>query len=308
MRFRLRRISWGVRLAAIAATVLALLTPHRARADITPPAGGAVLADLTYPTGPQFITMAPWETTSGWQIKEIVFTYFAKSDTLDVDIKTTGIAGDADGSGHPGGSDPRLTAAGGVNPANLGGLDSITVAFAAANANHTMGAGVAVAGVPEFKPPNLPNDGFLLAQFLQGNSLQTSYGSPITTSVGTLLYSPSAQHPDFEFTIQNFSKLFGLNLGNGFYFSAYAGSPDDSVVGEDKIGWTPVHGFQPEQQIINPPAPSGNLTPGAPPSPTPLFIPPTPPVVPEPSSLALYSLGGLGLWLGARHRRRRAMA
>ncbi len=276
MRFRLRRTPRGLRLAALAATVLALLSAPGARADVTPPSGGEVLADLHYPTGPQYLTMAPWETTSGWQIKEVIFTYVAKTDTLDVDIKTTGIAGDADGSGHPGGPDPRLTAAGGVNPANLGGLDSITVAFAAANANHTMGAGVAVAGVPEFKPADAPSDGFRLAQFLQGDPLQASYGNSITTSVGTLLYSPSAQHPDFEFTIQNFSKLFGMDLTNGFYFSAYAGSPDDEVVGEDKIGWTAVKGFQPEQQIINPPAPSGNLTPGAPPPPTaPLFIPPS---------------------------------
>lgn len=247
-----RRTRRRARLAAIAAAALALLAAGTASADVTPP-GGAVLADITYPTGPSHFAMASWVTSSGWDVKEVVFTYYATTDTLDVDIKTTGIAGDADGSGNPGGPDPRLTAAGGVNPANIGGRGSITVGFAAANPDkgHTMGAGVAVAGVPEYKPANAPNDGFQLAQYVAGNQLQTSYGAPITTAVGTLLYNPSASHPDFEFTIQNFSKLYGMSLSNGFYFSGYAGSPDDVVVGEDQINWTYVSGFQPAQQILS---------------------------------------------------------
>ena len=299
MPFRPRRTPRGSRLAAIAATVLGLLTAARVRADVTPP-GGDVLADLHYPTGSNYIAMPSWTTTSGWDVKEIVFTYYAKTDTLDVDVKTTGIAGDADGSGHPGGPDPRLTAAGGVNPANIGGRGSITIAFAEANANHSMGGGVAVAGVPEFKPAGAPNDGFMLAQYRQGSALPTSYGSPITTAVGTLLYNPSAAHPDFEFTIQNFSKLFGLNLANGFYFSGYAGSPDDVVVGEDNIGATFVSGFNPSPQTINPLS-AGDFNPGPPPAPTPA---PQFTHVPEPSSLVLCGLGAVGFWLGARRRKR----
>lgn len=303
MRKTQRRRTAGVpRLGALAIVALALFAAAPARADVTPPPGGTVLGDLTYPTGPQYVAMAPWMTQTGWDIREVVFTYFAKTDTLDVDIKTTGIAGDADGLGIPGGNDPLLAAVGGVNPANIGGRGSITVGFSAANANHTMGGGVAVAGVPEYKPANAPNDGFRLAQYNADLPLQASYANSITTAVGTLLYSPSAQHPDFEFTIQNFSKLFGLSLANGFYFSAFAGSPDDAVVGEDRIGWTYISGFQPQPQIINP-TPSGGLIPPGAPTGT-----PAPQFVPEPASLALYGLGGAVLLLASRKRRDRKAA
>ena len=298
---RRRRTAGVPRLQALAALALALLSACTARADVTPP-GGTVLADLKYPTGPQYIAMAPWMTQTGWDMREVVFTYFGKTDTLDVDIKTTGIAGDADGLGIPGGNDPLLAAVGGVNPANIGGRGSITVAFSAANANHSLGGPVAVAGVPEYKPANAPSDGFRLAQYNPDLSLQASYANSITTAVGTLLYSPSAQHPDFEFTIQNFSKLYGLSLANGFYFSAYAGSPDDVVVGEDKIGWTYVSGFQPQPQIINP-SPSGGLIPPTPPGPS-----PGPQFVPEPASIALFGIGGVGLLLASRRRRGRGPA
>ena len=84
-------------------------------------------------------------------------------------MKFTGIAGDADGSNHPGDKDPRLASAGGVNPSGLGGLDSITAAFAGLlpGAGNKLGNPVAIAGVPEYKLPNVPSglDGFRVAQY-----------------------------------------------------------------------------------------------------------------------------------------------
>ncbi len=288
----------GLPAAALGALVALLVAAPRAGADVTPP-GGTVLADYLYPTGPQYIAMAPWMTQTGWDIREVIFTYYAKSDTLDVDVKTTGIAGDADGLGMPGGNDPQLKAIGGLNPANLGGRDSMSFAFVSANANHSMGSPVAIAGVPEYKPANAPNDGFMLAQYTGGSSLQSAYGGPIADSVGTLLYNPSAAHPDFEFTISNFSKLYGLNLANGFYFSGYAGSPDDAVVGEDHIPWTYVSGFEPSPQLINF-IPAGWLLPPPAPTETPA---PQFHTLPEPASLMLLGAGGVGLWLVSRKRR-----
>jgi hypothetical protein len=288
----------GLLAAALGAVAALFLAVPCARADVTPPSD-STLADLVYPTGPQYIAMAPWMTQTGWDISEVIFKYNANTDTLDVDVKTTGIAGDADGLGKPGGNDPQLRAIGGVNPANLGGRDSFSIAFVSANANHSLGNPVAIAGVPEYKPANSPNDGFQLATYTGGTSLASAYGGPVAMATGTLLYSPSAAHPDFEFTISNFSKLYGLELANGFYFSAYAGSPDDAVVGEDHIPWTYINGYQSAPQITNF-TPSGWLLPPEAPTPTPApqFNP-----VPEPASLTLFAAGGLGLWLASRKRR-----
>lgn len=286
--------------AALAVFALAGLSSGVARADVTPP-DTVVLGDIKYATGPHFVAIEPWMTQTGWDIREIIFAYNTKTDTLDVDVKTTGIAGDADGLGIPGQFDPQLIAAGGVNPANIGGRGSISFGFWSANANGTMGAAVAVAGVPEVKPDNAPQDGFRLAQFDPTKSLPTSYGASITNATGTLLYSPSAQHPDFEFTISNFSKLFGMNLANGFYFAGFAGSPDDRVAGEDHIAATFIPGFNPQPQFF---IPNSDFFPNPPPPPTPSVGPQFP--VPEPSGLALAGVGGLGLWLGSRRRRRPA--
>ena len=45
--------------------------------------------------------------------------------------------------------------------------------------------------------------------------LVTSFGQTITAGMGNLAFHPSAQHPGFEFTITNFSKLLGTNPANG---------------------------------------------------------------------------------------------
>jgi hypothetical protein len=202
-------------------------------------------------------------------------SYNWKTDTLNFDVKVTGIAGDADGNGNPGVADPRMVAAGGVDTAHLGGRKSISIAFETINAQGHPGDPLAIAGVPEYKNqfPSTGLDGFRLAQYVPGShGLSVSYGADLSGgATGTLLYDPSAAHPDFEFQIAGFSKIPGVNLENGFYFSAFAGSPDDIIAGEKNIGWTKVGGFTPVPQIA-----------------------------PEPGSMLLLGLGGLGFWLGRR--------
>src|SRR5947209_6798687 len=74
---------------------------------------------------PNSIGVASWMSASGlvsgWATKDIRLSYDTASDTLSVGFNTWGIAGDADGNGHPGTADPRTTAMGGVDPPHLGG-------------------------------------------------------------------------------------------------------------------------------------------------------------------------------------------
>ena len=92
-------------------------------------------------------------------------------------------------------------------------------------------------------------------------------------------------------------------MSNGFYCSAYAGSPDHVIAGEDHIRSTFVSAFHPLPQVLNN-VPAGFILPPnpPPPSPAPQFH-----TVPEPSSLALFGLGGGAAWVVARRRLRRRL-
>jgi hypothetical protein len=264
--------------ATLGLSLLALVCASdqgKAYGAFTPP-DTITLADIKSPVGD--VAVAPWVVSSGWDLRETILTYNLKTDTLTADQKFTGIAGDADGSGNPGAYDPRLAAAGGVNPANLGGLDSITVAFAGLTTGNKVGTTAAVAGVPQYKVPGVESglDGFRLATFAPNNAgLSTTYGRAFSDPriSGTLLYSPSAAQPDFEFTITGFSHIPGLDITKGFYLSSFAGSPNDVVAGEDGLAWTYVPAYNPKPQVV-----------------------------PEPTSVVLLGLGGITLWTTRRRR------
>ena len=111
---------------------------------------------------PYQVAQAPWITQSGWVngwvIKDVQLNYNKATDTMQVGVAFYSIAGDP--SGNPTGSDPRVAAAGGSAPANLGGRDSITVEFAAPSTTNgnAPGAPVIVAGVPENKSSSSHGD------------------------------------------------------------------------------------------------------------------------------------------------------
>jgi len=203
---------------------------------------------------PAHIGQSPWITQRGWSsgfsIKDIRSSYDESSDTLYVGVNTFGIAGDADGNGNPGGADPLTTANGGVDPAHLGGDKSITVAFAP---NGTTGSGsfgtpVVVAGVPTDKSAAGPGlNGFTVASFKNPElGLGSNYGALLPEHQGVLAFDPSPEHPGFEFTIRNFSKIPGIDPTQGYWISAYAGSTKDVVVGEDSLSFTRVPRFSPQ--------------------------------------------------------------
>jgi hypothetical protein len=177
---------------------------------------------------------------NGYAIKDIREAYDSKTDTLYIGLNTYGVAGSATGL------DPTtaqgkyfatvLAHAGGHDPANIGGNKSITVGFAANNPNDSSQPGqiIALAGVPAGnKGSGL--DGFTVAKYAGLNvGMQNNYGATLTNNLGSLAFNPDAAHPNFEFTIKNFSTISpSLDPSVGFWIRAYAGSPDDGPVGEE---------------------------------------------------------------------------
>jgi hypothetical protein len=189
---------------------------------------------------------------TGWAVKDLRLSYDAGSKTMAVGVHTYGVAGDIDGNGTVGTintADPGLKFS--QEPTNLGGHDSITVAFAANNPQNpsTPGAQLLVAGVPQQKiDGNTALDGFTVASPTSPNgaAIELNYGQTLTGHVGTLAFDPSSQHPNFEFTIPNFSTIPGIDPAAGFWVKVYSGSPDDLPVGEENSQWIHVPAFAPQ--------------------------------------------------------------
>ena len=253
---------------------------------------GNVAADMTPSTtnhifvepgnAPDGVGQATWMTQAGWitgwNIKDIRFAYDKTSDTMQVGINTYSIAGNSSGNGTPGIVDPRQTAVGGVDPAHIGGQGSISVAFAGDGASQSvMGNPVIVAGVPADKSHAGPGvDGFNVASYSPSNSgVAYSYGANLPGQQGALAFDPTAAHPNFEFSITNFSKIPGLDPATGFWIKAYAGSPNDVIAGESTIGWLRIPAIAAQQ------------------------------TVPEPATIAAWTLLVGGAALGLRRSRRR---
>lgn len=250
---------------------------------------------FNYTYQPQWMTSAG--LVNGYAMKDIRLSYDKTSDTLAVGVNFYGVAGNTDGSPN-GQTNPLTIANHGSNPAQFGADKSVTVALTAVGSNGQAAATpLIVAGVPGSKT-NVPagtTDHFTVASFQNSTGgLAYSYGQTLTNNVGNLAYDPSSAHPDFEFTIKNFSKIPGLNaLTNGFYLSAFAGSQQTIIVGKSDLANTFVAPPQLSQGNLNPPT---TVTP-------PTITPMVPPTVPEPTTVLAWGLiiGG-SAW---RFRRRR---
>lgn len=288
------------RLGAVVAT-LALLGAGTASAEAIKFATGDVEKDM--PADSSAITTVPGRDydsngrnagigLDGYTMKDLRLSYDAKTDTLAVGINYYGIAGDLNGKGETPGV---------YNPPNLGGGKSITVAFSpVATSGNGAGTPVIVAGVPVdksnpiLKPDGSPAtlNGFKVATYNPNGvgALGAMYGSNLAANTGDLAFNPSAEHPDFEFTIKNFSKIPGLNaLTKGFYIQAYTGTGTTILVGKSQIYNTFIKPptLQP-QDILNPVSP-GNT--------------PLPPKVPEPTTVLGWAVA-ISAVAGWRARRR----
>lgn len=218
-----------------------------------------VLSDPSLVGPSAFMTQQGW--VSGWAIKDIRTSYDAKTDTLSVGVDTftnksgqQAIVGDADGNGDPGGASPQMQAAGGVDNAHLGGHKSVAIAFASTTSANTPGVPVVIAGVPADKNHAGPGiDGFTVSTYRNVNQgLGYQFGNNLAANQGVLAFDPSAAHPGFEFTIKNFSKVPGINVTRPLWMTAYAGSPDDVVVGESALDLTHLPAVSPEVVVPEP--------------------------------------------------------
>ncbi len=255
---RRRIVRWAAALAlggAIASDARAGAVTFTGNVDADMPVTGSNGVNLVPGLQPSQVAQDPWITqqgwVNGWVIKDMRLDYNKATDTMQVGVNFYSIAGDADG--NPAGTpDPRTITEGGSDPASLGGRKSITVEFApnSPTNNAQPGTPVIVAGVPENKSTvnGTGTDGFTVATFANNGALQANYGTQINSAMGNLAFDPSPAHPDFEFTIKNWSQFAGLAGAGGFWVSGFAGSPDDVVAGESKIPW--VHIPAPQQQQV----------------------------------------------------------
>ncbi|MGE3820401.1 MAG: hypothetical protein AB7I30_13385 [Isosphaeraceae bacterium] len=206
-----------------------------------------------------FITARNW--VSGWSVQDVRFSYDQNTDTLFVGFNTFknqngqyAIIGDVDGDGDPGRAAPETLAAGGTDQPNLGGRESVALGIAPDGPNQGPGKLVAVAGISADKSASGPGlIGFNVAKPRSDTlGLGNNFGETLTDNLGELAFNPSAEHPGFEFTIKNFSKLEGVDPYRGFWVTAYAGAPDDFVVGETGLRLTRVPALA--EQVIPEPA------------------------------------------------------
>ena len=171
--------------------------------------------------------------STGWSIKDVRVMYNETQDTLYVGLNFFGLAGDSDGNGNASTVSPEAANRGAVDLPNLGGRESITVGF-----YMTGGAKPDyLAGVPQNKQQaGTGINGFKFSAYQNLNtSLAQSYGAELTQFQGDLYFDPSITHPDFVFSVKNFSQLPGYDPINGFGLIAYAGSPDDTYSEEGAL-------------------------------------------------------------------------
>lgn len=194
-------------------------------------------------SNPNTVFQAPYMTQAGlmngWVVKDMRVYYDQADDRLYVGLNFFGVAGDADGNGVVGTTNPQF---GGVEHAHLGYLsksdESITVGIDLTNS----GTPTIVAGIASDKSIIGPGtDGFSVNWAKNANNgLSYAYGASLNDHNGNLAFEPSKDHPDFEFSISGLSKIPGFDINKGLGLSAFSGASDDVDVGEDGVPYTHV--------------------------------------------------------------------
>ena len=176
---------------------------------------------------------APEGAETGWDLEDIQFTYDPATDELLVRLTSFGIIGDPEGNGDPSSWSPiwdDLNLPGTDSP-DLGGLEYTTVTFDL----DQNGTGDVVAGVSQ----GVDINGFSINSLTFGLDpvpfILPAFGAPLTQHIGQAPTSPTAESPDFVFSIADFSQIAGDDGLLDFGVNAFAGSSSDNNVGEDTL-------------------------------------------------------------------------
>jgi hypothetical protein len=177
-------------------------------------------------------------SSTGWDFYSAHFHYDRNLDRLYIGLDFNGrICGDADGDGDPAHTGTVLDLRGGRDVADLGNGETVCIYFDTDN----RGGYDVICGIP--RTENFTS-GYRVSNCLSdpnGNP-SSSFGSVIQSASGSYTYhsTPSATHPDFECTINNFSQLPGFNFDPAtddviFRVGAYAGSWEDDGISNDVL-------------------------------------------------------------------------
>ena len=216
-----------------------------------------------YTSGPDWVGMqqtVPNALPSGAFMQNIAFNYNANTDTMYVGIQgftnANGreILGDMSGThdaSQDANSNPALGPIASTTNSFLG-TKSIAVDFAPVAKNaagqNVMGTPTIIAGIPALKSSTTAPD-FMVAHYsANASGIPFSFGQQIANG-GSLAFNTTSATPDFEFTINNFSKVTGINPANGFYVQGFDGMSGSSA-GKSQF-----------LSLYAPPAPGGITTP-----------------------------------------------
>jgi hypothetical protein len=208
------------------------------------PAGATVFGDVGIP--PQY----PRGSISGWDMRALYAAYSPIQNRMYFGIDCFGICGDADGDGDPGRIFPGLgTTFTAQDLPNLGGSETFSVVVDL-NQDGTHDIIMGISSIVSGNFQNIPNalvgcpgPDCTWQVYTYVADKNEDFGNRYGVSLkdrfpATLAFNPSAQQPDLEWTVSNWSKMQGL-FPNPFnwqvLFEVFAGSFVDGGIGEDRM-------------------------------------------------------------------------
>jgi len=173
---------------------------------------------------------APPDAIAGWEIERVVFYLSISSDALQIGIDAVGVAGDADGNGIDGVTEPWMSDNGGTDYPTLMHSESMGIALDF----DLDGAYDHVTGVSAF------DDLHKFCEFSGFPDLPfMAFGTEQPLHNGGRYYDPTMLSPDYELTVAGVSSLCDTSGDQVcFKFLAFGGSFQDDGVGEEFVNGT----------------------------------------------------------------------